>query len=141
MKADLGIIGLGVMGTSLARNLSRNDFRLSLFNRYLKGSEEQVAQQKIEKYKELKNATPFEDMESFVASLSKPRRVLLTLTAGSAVDGVIEQLIPFLAPGDLIIDGGNSHYTDTERRLKEIESHGMYFLGLGISGGESGALH
>ncbi|MGB2435447.1 MAG: NAD(P)-binding domain-containing protein, partial [Flavobacteriaceae bacterium] len=78
MKADLGIIGLGVMGTSLARNLSRNDFRLSLFNRYLKGSEEQVAQQKIEKYKELKNATPFEDMESFVASLSKPRRVLLT---------------------------------------------------------------
>ena len=141
MKADLGIIGLGVMGTSLARNLSRNDFRLSLFNRYLKGSEEQVAQQKIEKYKELKNATPFEDMESFVASLSKPKRVLLTLTAGSAVDGVIEQLIPFLKPGDLIIDGGNSHYTDTERRLKEIESRGMYFLGLGISGGEAGALH
>ena len=141
MKADLGIIGLGVMGTSLARNLSRNDFRLSLFNRYLKGSEEQVAQQKIEKYKELKNATPFEEMESFVASLSKPKRVLLTLTAGSAVDGVIEQLIPFLKPGDLIIDGGNSHYTDTERRLKEIESRGMYFLGLGISGGEAGALH
>ena len=140
MNSDLGIIGLGIMGTSLARNLARNDFRLSLFNRYLKGSEEQVAQYKIEKYKELKNAIPFEDIASFVASLSNPRRILLTLTTGSAIDTVVGQLIPFLESGDLIIDGGNSHYTDTERRLQEIESHGMYFLGLGISGGEEGAL-
>ena len=141
MKKAIGIIGLGVMGTSISRNLARNGFSLSLYNRFVKGVEEDVAQKKINQYEELESAFPFEDLKLFADSLTSPKKILLNLTAGAAVDHIIDQLLPFLTPGDLIIDGGNSHFTDTENRLNRLQSKQIFFMGLGISGGEAGALH
>ena len=141
MKTAIGIIGLGVMGTSISRNLARNGFSLSLYNRFVKGVEEDVAQKKINQYEELESALPFEDLKLFADSLTPPKKILLNLTAGAAVDHIIDQLLPFLTPGDLIIDGGNSHFTDTENRLNRLQSKQIFFMGLGISGGEAGALH
>ncbi|CAI8178823.1 MAG: 6-phosphogluconate dehydrogenase, decarboxylating [Flavobacteriaceae bacterium] len=141
MKTAIGIIGLGVMGTSISRNLARNGFSLSLYNRFVKGVEEDVAQKKINQYEELESALPFEDLKLFADSLTSPKKILLNLTAGAAVDHIIDQLLPFLTPGDLIIDGGNSHFTDTENRLNRLQSKQIFFMGLGISGGEAGALH
>ncbi len=128
------------MGKSLARNLARRGFRLALFNRFVAGEEEQVAEKFIAAFTVFKTAKGFEDIQAFVNALERPRKIMLMVKAGSAIDELIAQLLPFLEPGDLIIDGGNAHYLDTERRTKDLSSHKIHFVGTGVSGGEEGAL-
>ena len=139
-QATWGIVGLGVMGTSLSRNFANKGTSLSLYNREVKGSEEGVALSHTKQYSELKNALPFNSLPSFVESIKNPRKILLMLPAGSPTDTVIEKLIPLLTQGDVIIEGGNSHFKDTEKRAKQLSAAGIYFLGIGVSGGREGAL-
>lgn len=140
MLSDFGIIGLGVMGKSLALNMAGKGIRLSLYNRYVKGQEEKVAEQFITHNPLLKAAKAFEDLHAFVQSLAMPRKILLMVNAGTAVDAVLDELKPLLSKDDIIIDGGNSFYKDTERRIQELNQYGFHFIGAGISGGEEGAL-
>lgn len=139
-KTELGLIGLGVMGKSLARNLASNHFSLSLFNRHVDDLEVDVALNFKNKFQELSSALPFDDLETFVNSLQSPRKILLMVNAGKPVDIVIESLIPLLSENDVIIDGGNSHYNDTKRRINSLQKHKLNFIGAGVSGGEEGAL-
>lgn len=141
MQSTLGIIGMGVMGKSLARNAGAKGIALSLYNRFEKGNEEQVAEKWVAAHRELKNALPFENLEAFVASLQKPACILLMVPAGNATDAVREALLPLLSKGDIIIDGGNAHYKDTEHRMRMMEAAGLHWMGMGISGGEAGALN
>lgn len=140
-KSEFGLIGLGVMGKSLSRNIASKGFSLSVFNRFVAGKEENIAADFQKKYAELFDAKPFEVIEAFVKSLQRPRKIFLMIQAGKTVDAVIEQILPFLESGDVIMDGGNSHYLDTERRIKFLNDKGIYFLGIGVSGGEQGALN
>lgn len=140
MKSAFGIIGLGVMGKSLALNMAGEGVPLSLFNRFVKDKEEKVATSFIESNPVLQNAKGFESTEEFVQSLEKPRKILLMVNAGAPTDTVIDELKPFLSAGDILIDGGNSFYKDTERRINDMLLHGIQFIGAGISGGEEGAL-
>lgn len=139
-KSEVGLIGLGVMGLSLARNIASKGHTISLFNRFVIHKEEQVAAKATERYKELHEALAFEDIHDFVLSLSSPRKIILMVNAGQAVDDVIQTLIPFLDKGDVILDGGNSYYKDTVKRQSNCENQGIYFMGSGVSGGEEGAL-
>ena len=139
-QATWGIVGLGIMGTSLSRNFANKGTSLSLYNREVKGSEEGVALSHTKQYSELKNALPFHSLPCFVESIKNPRKILLMLPAGSPTDTVIEKLIPLLTQGDVIIEGGNSHFKDTEKRAKQLSAAGIHFLGMGVSGGEEGAL-
>ena len=116
-KITWGILGLGVMGTSLSRNFARQGIELALFNRFVKGSEEQVAIQKVKKYPELKKALPFENLESFVKQIATPRKLLLMLPSGEPTDAILKALVSLLDEGDVVIDGGNSHYQKTEKVL------------------------
>jgi len=135
-KADFGIIGLGVMGQNLALNVESKGFKVAVFNRTPTKTESF-----IEEKAKNKNIIPSYTLEKFVSHLESPRRILLMVKAGKAVDDFIEALSPYLEEGDLIIDGGNSHFSDTERRFKTLEEKGLLYLGAGISGGEYGALH
>lgn len=137
---EFGLIGLGVMGKSLARNLAGKGFEMALYNRFVKGSEEQVAEKFITEFPELSSAQGFEDLPAFVRSLKTPRKVFLMVNAGKVTDLVIEELKPLLEEGDILIDGGNSHFADTERRIEDLKTHGLHFIGTGVSGGEEGAL-
>ncbi len=131
----VGVVGLAVMGENLALNIDRNGFPLAVFNRTPARTEAFLA--------EKAGGTSIEgtfDVRSFVASLSRPRRILLMVKAGAPVDATIEELAPFLEPGDIIIDGGNSFFHDTERRSKELADRSLNFVGMGVSGGEEGAL-
>lgn len=129
MASQIGVIGLAVMGQNLARNFSRF-FHTSVYNRTTS-----VMDTFIEKYgSEMMRG--YGDIESFVVSLERPRRIMLMVQAGAPVDAVIASLIPLLERGDIIIDGGNSHYRDTERRALELSAHGIEYVGCGISGGE-----
>ena len=139
-QTNWGIVGLGVMGTSLSRNFADKGTSLSLYNREVTGSEEGVALSHTKHYPELKNAIPFNALPSFIGSIKKPRKILLMLPAGSPTDSVIKKLIPLLTKGDVIIEGGNSHFKDTEKRAKQLSAAGIHFLGMGVSGGEEGAL-
>lgn len=139
-KSEFGLIGLGVMGKSLSRNIASKGFSLSVFNRFVAGKEENVAAGFQKQYAELSDVKPFEDLEGFVDSLQRPRKIFLMIQAGKTVDTVVEQLLPLLEPGDVIMDGGNSHYHDTERRIKFLNKKGVHYLGVGVSGGEEGAL-
>ena len=139
-KKEFGLIGLGVMGKSLARNLSQKGFKLSLFNRFVEGIEENVANNFIAEYSELDNCNGFENLCEFVESLEKPRKIFLMVNAGLVTDLVINELIDILEPNDVIIDGGNSHFADTERRLETLKQKGIELIGCGVSGGEEGAL-
>ncbi len=139
-KSEFGLIGLGVMGKSLSRNIASKGFSLSVFNRFVAGKEENVAAGFQKQYAELSHVKPFEDLEGFVDSLQRPRKIFLMIQAGKTVDTVVEQLLPLLEPGDVIMDGGNSHYHDTERRIKFLNKKGVHYLGVGVSGGEEGAL-
>lgn len=140
MKKQLGIIGLGVMGKSLSRNFANHGVSLSLYNRYVKDVEENIASNFIRLYPELKSASGYEDLSEFVNSLDVPRKVFMMISAGEAVDSTIDALIPLLDKGDLIIDGGNSHYKLTQARNNKLDQKGIYFIGTGVSGGEEGAL-
>ena len=133
-KADIGLVGLAVMGQNLALNLNDHGYRVAVFNRTTSKVDEFLADLASDAL-----VIGTDSLEALVESLAGPRRVMLMVRAGAAVDSVIEGLIPLLQPGDIIIDGGNSHYSDTVRRTAELESHGLLFVGMGISGGEEGA--
>jgi 6-phosphogluconate dehydrogenase len=133
--SDIGVIGIAVMGENLILNMESKGFHVSAFNRTVDKVEDFVNGRA--KGLNIYGATSLED---FISSLKSPRKVMLMIKAGKPVDAVIDQLIPHLDQGDIIIDGGNSHFPDTERRTKYIESKGMYFIGTGVSGGEEGAL-
>ncbi len=139
-KSTFGLVGLGVMGTSLARNFSSKGVELSLYNRFVKGSEEGIAAKCIAEYPELNSAKGFEDLTQFAQSIEQPRKIFLMIKAGEETDLFIEQLVPYLHAGDVIIDGGNSYYGDTKRRIEFLKEKGIYFVGTGVSGGEQGAL-
>jgi 6-phosphogluconate dehydrogenase len=134
-KADIGVIGLAVMGENLVMNMESKGFRVAVFNR---------TTQKVDRFiagrAKGKNIMGAYYLEELVQMLKKPRKVMLMVKAGGPVDAFIEQLIPFLEKGDIIIDGGNSHFTDTIRRTKYVEERGLLYVGAGVSGGEEGAL-
>ena len=137
--AQIGIIGLGAMGQGLALNIAEKGYRISVFNRHLDGVEENVAQNFVAKSEHRETMVGFDEWGPFVQSLAAPRKILLLVSAGGSVDEVIENLTPFLKAGDLIVDGGNSHHRDTERRLQDLETMNIDYLGAGISGGPDGA--
>ena len=137
--SHIGIIGLGTMGQGLAMNIAENGYRISVFNRHLNGVEENVAKDFVAKSERLKTMAGFDELVPFLQSLGAPRKILLLVSADGAVDEVIENLKPLLNAGDLIIDGGNSHYRDTERRLNDLKTMNIDYLGTGISGGPHGA--
>lgn len=139
--SEIGLIGLGVMGKSLALNMDRHDMNISVYNRHVPHKEERVALKFVEEQGLESSMLGFDNVEKFIASLKVPRNIFLMVNAGAAVDMVIESLLSYLESGDLIIDGGNSHYEDTRRREKLLKEKGIHFLGVGISGGEEGALN
>src|SRR5271154_1105447 len=133
---DIGLIGLAVMGENLALNIESRGYRIAVVNRTTSVVDELLAgRAKGKKF------VGCHSLEQLVQAIATPRKIMLMVKAGPAVDALIEQLIPLLATGDVIIDGGNTLYTDTERRTTYVESKGLLFLGAGVSGGEEGALH
>ena len=139
-KIEWGIVGMGVMGTNLSRNFASHGYSLALYNRYLKGKEEQIALKQKKKFPELKNALAFESLANFVSSIKRPRKIIILITAGSALKAFLKKLVPLLSKGDIIIDGGNSHIKETEKVNSQLKKKNIYFLGMGISGGDKGAL-
>ncbi|MGV8963773.1 MAG: decarboxylating NADP(+)-dependent phosphogluconate dehydrogenase [Candidatus Saccharimonadaceae bacterium] len=133
--ADIGLIGLAVMGENLVLNMESKGFTVAVFNRTV---------EKVDAFVEGrgkdKNFIPAHSLDELVLSLSKPRKVMMLVKAGKPVDNFIDKLIPLLETGDIIIDGGNSHFPDTIRRTKYVESKGLLYVGTGVSGGEEGAL-
>ncbi len=135
MSADnFGVAGLGVMGRNVALNIERNGFPVIAYNR----GDENAQRMRDESVG--KNVTVTQSIEELVSLLDPPRRVLLMVTAGAGTDRVIDALLEHLGPGDVLIDGGNSHFPDTDRRAKRLQQAGLHFVGCGISGGEEGAL-
>src|SRR5574344_71255 len=134
-KADIGLIGLAVMGENIVMNMESKGFTVSVFNR---------TTSKVDSFVNGRakglNIIGTHSLEELVGSLAKPRKVMMLIKAGSAVDEMIDTLIPLLEPGDVIIDGGNSHYPDTMRRCEYVEGKGLLYIGTGVSGGEEGAL-
>ncbi|MBW4840788.1 MAG: NADP-dependent phosphogluconate dehydrogenase [Paenibacillaceae bacterium] len=133
-KQQIGVVGLAVMGKNLALNIESNGFSVALYNR------------SAEKTKELLEEAPGKNfvgtysIEEFVQSLETPRKILIMVKAGKPTDDTINQLVPYLEKGDILIDGGNAHFPDTQRRNKLLESQGFRYIGAGVSGGEEGAL-
>ena len=138
MKASFGIVGLGVMGKSIAINALNHDISVAVFNRETQ-HEVNVAGQFAEAHAD-KKVQGFSKMREFVKALETPRKILLIVNAGNPVDHVIHALLPYLSAEDIILDGGNSHYEDTNRRISFLQTKNIHFLGVGISGGEEGAL-
>src|SRR5215470_978020 len=135
-QGDLALIGLAVMGQNLILNMNDHGFTVVAFNRTVEKVDEFLA-------KEAKGTKVIgaHSIEEMVAALKRPRRVMLMVKAGKPVDEFIEHLLPHLEPGDIIIDGGNSLFEDTARRVKYVESKGLLYIGTGVSGGEEGARH
>jgi 6-phosphogluconate dehydrogenase len=131
-RSDIGLIGLGVMGRNLALNIDSHGFAVSLFDRSPEAVARGVPAGRLR---------GCDSIEALVASLAVPRTVWLMVNAGAPVDEVLAQLLPLLAPGDIVVDGGNSHYKDTERRDAAMARQGVLFVGAGVSGGEQGARH
>ncbi|MCK5067119.1 MAG: decarboxylating NADP(+)-dependent phosphogluconate dehydrogenase [Bacteroidales bacterium] len=134
-KADIGLIGLAVMGENLVLNMERNGFTVAVYNRTV---------EKVDKFingrGKDKNFIGAHSIEEFIASLERPRKVMMLVKAGKPVDDFIDMVLPHLEEGDIIIDGGNSHFPDSIRRTQYVESKGKLFIGTGVSGGEEGAL-
>lgn len=137
-KASFGIIGLGVMGKSIAKNMLSHNISLAVYNRET-AVEVNIAPKFAAGHTE-STIQGFSDLEHFVNALETPRKILLMVNAGAAVDHVIDQLLPYVSAEDILIDGGNSHYKDSERRINSLQEKNIHFLSLGISGGEEGAL-
>src|SRR3954471_17647293 len=133
--SDLGVLGLAVMGANLARNAARKGFGVALYNRNAGRTDDLVRD-----FGHEGRFTPTKNLRSFVAALSKPRVIILMVQAGKPVDDVIEELLPHLETDDIVIDGGNSLFTDTERRFTYLKEKKLRFIGMGVSGGEEGAL-
>jgi 6-phosphogluconate dehydrogenase len=134
-KCDIGLIGLAVMGENLALNIESRGYSIAVYNRTVSKVDELLAGRA-----KGKNFVGCHSLEELVGSLASPRKVMLMVKAGAAVDAFIDQLIPLLSPGDVIIDGGNTHFTETERRTTYVESKDLLYIGTGVSGGEEGAL-
>jgi len=134
-KADIGLIGLAVMGENLVLNMESKGFTVAVYNRTIDKVDKFMAGRGAGK-----NFIGCHSIAELCANLERPRKVMMLVKAGSPVDDFIEQIIPHLEPGDIIIDGGNSHFPDTIRRTKYVESKGLLFIGTGVSGGEEGAL-
>ena len=134
-KQKFGMIGLGVMGQNFSLNVERNGFSVAVYD---------INQDSVQAYLKGKaagkNVKAGATLKEFVALLEKPRRIMLLVPAGKPVDAVIRELIPLLSPGDLVIDGGNSYFQETERRAKWLQNKRLNFFGMGVSGGEEGAL-
>jgi 6-phosphogluconate dehydrogenase len=133
--AQIGVTGLAVMGRNLARNFARNGYRVALHNRTHARTESLVADHGDEG-----SFIPSESLKDFVASLERPRRIVIMVQAGAGTDAVIDALVPLLDPDDIVIDAGNAHFPDTIRREKALAEHNLHFVGMGVSGGEEGAL-
>ncbi|MDO4852172.1 MAG: decarboxylating NADP(+)-dependent phosphogluconate dehydrogenase [Clostridia bacterium] len=136
MKADIGLIGLAVMGENLVMNMESKGFTVAVYNRTTS-----KVTNFVEGRAKGKNIIGTYSLEELAANLKKPRRVMMMVKAGQAVDDFIEKLLAVLEPGDIIIDGGNSHFPDTIRRTAYVESKGLLYIGCGVSGGEEGALN
>jgi 6-phosphogluconate dehydrogenase len=134
-QSQISVVGLATMGQNLALNIARNGFAVSVYNRSFEKTEATMA--RVGKGEKV---TACRTPEELAASLQRPRRVLLLVKAGAPVDATIATLLPHLQAGDLIIDAGNSHPDDTERRAVELTKQGFRFVGMGVSGGEEGAL-
>lgn len=139
VTSRIGLIGLAVMGQNLSLNIADKGFGISVFNRSYAKTVDTIERAKKEKV--AGKMVGYEQLKDFVQSLQKPRAVIFLVQAGKPVDAVIEQLTPLLEKGDLIIDGGNEWYENTERRAKALEAHGLHYMGMGVSGGEEGARH
>ena len=133
--AQVGVIGMAVMGSNLARNLARRGFRVALYNRPAARTDDVIPLHGSEG-----DFAPFHELTDFVASLERPRRVILMVKAGGPTDATIDALVPLLEKGDIVVDGGNSFFQDTRRREQRLRDLGLHFVGAGISGGEVGAL-
>ena len=136
MDVSLGVVGLGTMGANLARNAAKRKAAVAVFNRTKEKTDVFMTQHAAEG-----TFTACATYDELIAALKPPRAILIMVSAGKAVDDVIDELTPKLSPGDIVIDGGNSHYSDTERRCSSMAERGFRFLGLGVSGGELGALN
>ena len=134
-KAYIGVFGMGVMGQSLALNIANHGYAVAVYNKDRENTEAF-----LKKAAGRENVTPCWTLEEFAASLEAPRKILLMVTAGKVVDLVIQSLLPLLDRGDIVIDAGNSYYADTRRRERELRERGIRFFGMGVSGGERGAL-
>ena len=132
---DFGLIGLAVMGENLALNVESRGYKVAVFNRTTDKVDQLIAGRAAGK-----NFVGTHSIEDFVKSVKRPRKLMMLVKAGPAVDALIESLIPLCEPGDIIIDGGNTHYADTERRTQRVEEAGLLYCGCGVSGGEEGAL-
>ncbi|SHH54292.1 6-phosphogluconate dehydrogenase (decarboxylating) [Jatrophihabitans endophyticus] len=135
-SATIGVTGLAVMGRNLARNLARNGHTVALHNRTHARTESLVAEHGDEG-----TFVPSERLEDFVASIEQPRAIIVMVKAGAPTDAVIDELVPLLDEGDIIVDCGNAHYADTRRREQQLSDKGIHFVGCGVSGGEEGALN
>ena len=135
-QADIGIIGLAVMGENLVLNMEAHGFTVAVYNRTVSKVDDFTRGRASGK-----SIIGTHSVDEFCATLKRPRKVMLMVKAGAAVDAFIEQVLPHLQEGDIIIDGGNSHFPDSIRRTKFVESQGLLFIVTGVSGGEEGALH
>jgi 6-phosphogluconate dehydrogenase len=135
-SAQVGVVGLAVMGSNLARNLARHGYVTAVYNRSPGRTEALIAEHGSDGV-----FVPSTEIAEFVASLERPRRILIMVKAGNPTDAVIDELVPLLEEGDIVVDGGNAHYEDTRRREARLREHGLHFVGAGISGGEEGALN
>ncbi|GAA2183321.1 NADP-dependent phosphogluconate dehydrogenase [Brooklawnia cerclae] len=134
-KANIGVVGMAVMGSNLARNLAHHGYAVAIYNRTFAKT-----QAVMDEHGSEGTFIPGATVEEFVASIAHPRSIILMVKAGAATDATIEELLPYLEPGDIIVDAGNSFFRDTIRREKEISEKGFHFVGTGVSGGEYGAL-
>ncbi len=140
-KTDIGLIGLAVMGENLALNMAGKGWNVSVYNRTVLGVEEGVVERFVNGRAKGKSIQGHTDIADFVASIAAPRKIMMMVRAGSAVDELMDQLFPHLSAGDILIDGGNSNFEDTNRRVELAEKKGFRFVGAGVSGGEEGALN
>src|SRR5258708_11890555 len=135
-SCDIGLIGLAVMGQNLVLNMNDHGYKVAVFNRTVSKVDDFIGNEA--KGTAVAGA---HTLAEFAAMLKRPRRVMFMVKAGDTVDGMIEQILPYLEAGDIIIDGGNSHYPDSNRRTKDLAAKGILFVGTGVSGGEEGARH
>src|SRR3990167_4182069 len=133
-NSKIGLVGLGVMGANLARNIAKKGFKVSVFNRTAEKTEDFLKKYGGE------NLIGQKSLKEFAESLEKPRKIIVMVSAGAAVDELLAGLMTFLEKGDVIVDCGNSYYKDTQRRFESLGRAGIDFLGCGVSGGEEGAL-
>src|SRR4026207_780871 len=135
MQSDIGLIGLAVMGENLALNMESKGFSVAVFNRTTAVTEKFAATRG-----KGKKITPTSTIEEFIGALKRPRKAMMMIKAGNPVDQVISEVVPLLEKGAILIDGGNSLFTDTQRRFHDLEGKGIHYIGCGVSGGEEGAL-